>query len=90
MKAIYGTCSYAAERAYDTQREQRELRGHQLPTLPPVPSPLVYNLPSLSDTDDDNGDVQGDASELEEQQLFGSYDDPDLQETLYSFYRSQR
>jgi hypothetical protein len=47
-------------------------------------------LPSLSDTDDDNGDLHGDASEWEKQQLFGSYDDPDLQETLYSIYRSQR
>jgi hypothetical protein len=63
MKAIFGTCSYAAEKAYDTQREQRELRGQHLPTLPPIPSPPVYNLPSLSDTDDDNGDLHGDASE---------------------------
>jgi hypothetical protein len=90
MKAMFGKCSYAVERAYDTQREQRELRGQHLPTLPPVPSPPVYYLPNLSDTDDDNGDDQGETSESEEQQLFGSYDDPDLQETLYSFYRSQR
>jgi hypothetical protein len=30
MKAIFGKCSYAAERAYDTQREQRELQGEHL------------------------------------------------------------
>jgi hypothetical protein len=87
MKAIFRTCSYAAEKAYDTQREQRELRGQHLPTLPLVPSPLVYNLPSLSDTD---GDDPSDASESEEQQLFGSYDVLDLQETLHNFYMSQR
>jgi hypothetical protein len=66
MKAIFRTCSYAAERAYDTQREQRELIGQHLSTIPLIPSPLIYNLPSLSDTDDDNGDDQDDASESEE------------------------
>jgi hypothetical protein len=66
MKAIFGMCSYAAKRAYDTQREQRELRGQHLSTLPLIPSPLIYNLPSLSDIDDDNGDDQDEASELEE------------------------
>jgi hypothetical protein len=35
-------------------------------------------MPCLLDTDDDNGDDQGDASESEEQQLFGSYDNLDL------------
>jgi len=78
IKAVFGKYTYAAERAYDSQCEQRELRGQHLPTLPPVPPPPVYNLPSLSDIDDENGDDQGDASEPEEQQLFGSYDDLDL------------
>jgi hypothetical protein len=87
MKAIFGTCSYAADRAYDAHREERELIGQHLPTLPPVPSPPVYNFPNLLDTDDDNGDDQGDACESEEH-LFGSYDDLDLQESLYIFYRS--
>jgi hypothetical protein len=88
MKAIFGTCSYAADMAYDAQCEQRELTRQHLPTLPLVPSPPVYNLPSLLDTDDDNGDDQGDTCESEEEHPFGSYDDPDLQESLYSFYRS--
>jgi hypothetical protein len=65
MKAIFGKCSYVAERAYDTQREQRELRGENLPPLPLVPPPPVFDLPSLSDTDDD--DNQGGDSESEEQ-----------------------
>jgi hypothetical protein len=66
MKAIFGKCSYAAERAYDTQREQRELQGEHLRPLPPVPPPPFFDLPSLSDTDDGDDDQGGD-SESEEQ-----------------------
>jgi hypothetical protein len=56
MKDIYGKCSYAAKRAYDTQREERELRGENLPPLPLVPPPPVFDLPSLLDTNDDDDD----------------------------------
>jgi hypothetical protein len=35
---------------------RRESLEDTLSTLPPIPSPPIYNLPSLSDTDDDNVD----------------------------------
>jgi hypothetical protein len=66
MKAIFGKCSYATERAYDTQREQRELRGEHLPPLPSVPPPPVFDLPSLSHTDDDDDDQGGDSESKEQ------------------------
>jgi hypothetical protein len=39
LKEIFGKCTYAAERAYETQLEQREQRGDHLPPLPPPPPP---------------------------------------------------
>jgi hypothetical protein len=63
LKAIFGTCSYNAERAYQTQLEQREHRPSHLAPLPPVPSPPRFELPELSDSDDDDED-----EEEEEQQ----------------------
>ena len=82
MKAILGKCSYAAEIAYETQRELRELRGQHLPPLLTIPPPLVFELPTLSNINDDENDS--------EQKLHGDYDDLDRQETLRSFYMSQR
>ena len=36
IKALFGKCTYAAERAYETQLEQREMRASaNLPPLPP-------------------------------------------------------
>jgi hypothetical protein len=39
LKAIFGKCTYAAERAYETQLEQCEQRGDHLPPLAPPPPP---------------------------------------------------
>jgi 2-oxo-4-hydroxy-4-carboxy--5-ureidoimidazoline (OHCU) decarboxylase len=39
IKAIFGKCTYAAERAYETQMEQWEMRAAiNLPPLPPPPT----------------------------------------------------
>jgi hypothetical protein len=59
MKTIFGKCSYAAERAYETQLEQRQQRGEHLPPLPPIPPPPQFDLPSFSDTQS-NDDVDDD------------------------------
>ena len=55
LKAIFSKCTYAAERAYETQLEQR---GDHLPPLPPPPPPPQYDLPSLSNTDSDDDDEE--------------------------------
>ena len=64
LKAIFGKCIYAADRAYETQLEQRQQRGQDLSPLPPMPPPPQYDLPSLSDIDSDDDvdwtDIQGD------------------------------
>jgi hypothetical protein len=39
VKAIFRKCTYADERAYETQMEQRERRGEHLPPLAPPPPP---------------------------------------------------
>ena len=55
IKTLFGKCTYAVERAYETQLEQREMRADaNLPPLPPPPP--HYDLPSLSDTEDDDED----------------------------------
>ena len=64
LKAIFGKCTYVADRAYETQLEQRQQLGHDLPPLPPIPPPPQYDLPSLSDIDSDDEDDDDD----EEQQ----------------------
>jgi hypothetical protein len=56
LKAIFTTCTYAANTAYEDRlesreaiREARELAG--LPLLSPIrPPPQFLNLPRLSDT----------------------------------------
>ena len=53
LKAIFSKCTYAAERAYETQLEQH---GDHLPPLPPPPPPPQYDLPSLSNTNSDDDD----------------------------------
>ena len=60
LKTIFSKCTYATERAYETQREQREHHGDHLPPLPPPPPPPQYDLPGLLDTDsdDDNDDEE--------------------------------
>jgi len=63
LKAIFGKCTYVAERAYETQLEQREQRGDHLPPLPPPPPPPQYGLPSLLDTDSDSDDDDDDEEE---------------------------
>jgi hypothetical protein len=64
MKAIFGKCSYAAERAYETRLEQRQQRGEHLPPLPPLPPPPQFDLSSFSDTKSD-GDVDDDSESKE-------------------------
>ena len=60
LKAIFNKCTYAANRAYETQLEQR---GQDLPPLLPIPPPPQYDLPSLSGTDsDDEEEEQGRAA----------------------------
>ena len=55
IKAIFGKCTYAAERAYETQMEQQEMRvATNLPPLPPPPPPPHYNLPSFSDFENED------------------------------------
>ena len=39
LKTIFGKCTYAADRAYETQLEQRQQHGQDLPPLPPIPPP---------------------------------------------------
>jgi hypothetical protein len=77
MKAIFRKCSYAAERAYETQLEQRQLCGEHLPSPPPIPLPPQFDLPSFSDIESDD-DVDDD-SESEERPHAPS---ADWQETL--------
>ena len=67
LKAIFGKCTYAADRAYETQFEQRQQRGQDLPPLPPIPPPPQYDLSSLSYTDsDDEEEQQGQAADWDE------------------------
>ena len=40
LKAIFGKCTYAADRVYETQLEQHQQGGHDLPPLSPIPPPL--------------------------------------------------
>ena len=58
LKAIFGKCTYAADRAYETQLEQCQRHGQDLPPLPPIRPPPQYALPSLSDTDSDDDDEE--------------------------------
>ena len=67
LKAIFGKSTYAADRAYETQLEQRQRRGQDLPPLPPIPPPPQYDLLSLSNIDsydeDDDEEEQGRATD---------------------------
>jgi hypothetical protein len=65
LKTIFGKCTYAAERAYETQLEQREQRGDHLPPLPPPSPPPQFNLPSLSDTDSEDQEEEEEQQESE-------------------------
>ena len=58
LKAIFSKYTYAADRAYETQLEQRQQRGQDLPPPPPIPPPPQYYLLSLSDTDSDDDDEE--------------------------------
>jgi hypothetical protein len=64
LKAIFGKCAYIADRAYETQLEQCQQRGQDLPPLSPIPPPPQFDLPILSDIDLDDED---DGEEEEEQ-----------------------
>jgi hypothetical protein len=64
MKAIFGKCTYATERAYETQLEQRQQHGEHLPPLPSIPPPPQFDLPSLLDTESDD-DVDDDSESKE-------------------------
>ena len=66
LKAIFGKCTYAADRAYETQLEQCQQRGQDLPPLPPIPPPPQYDLLSLSDIDLDDEEEQGRAIDWDE------------------------
>ena len=67
LKAIFGKCTYAADRAYETQLEQRQQHGQDLPPLPPIPPLPWYDLLSLSDTySDDEEEQQGRATDWDE------------------------
>ena len=63
LKAIFEKCTYVADRAYETQLEQRQQHGHDLPPLPPIPPPPQYDLSSLSNTDSDDEDDDDDEEE---------------------------
>jgi hypothetical protein len=64
LKAIFTTCTYAANTAYEDRlesqeaiREARELAG--LPSLPPIwPPPQFSGLPCLSDTSSEDEEQQ--------------------------------
>jgi hypothetical protein len=94
LKAIFGTCSYSAERAYQTQLELRELRPSHLPPLPPVPRPPTFDLPSFSDSDNDGkaeddqqaADDDDDDDEEEDQPASEDWE----QQTLRGFQASRR
>jgi hypothetical protein len=73
LKGIFGHCAYAYERAYQTQLEQREMRGAHLPPPDSIPPPQ-FHPPSFTDSDDDEGD------EHEQEQHSQGWD-----ETLFSF-----
>jgi hypothetical protein len=64
MKAIFRKCTYAAERAYETQLEQRQQHGEHLPPLTPIPPPPQFDLPSFSDIQSDD-DVDDDSESKE-------------------------
>jgi hypothetical protein len=71
IKAIFGKCTYAAKRAYETQMEQQEMRvATNLPPLPPPPPPPHYDLPSLSDSK--NEDEEETKEEFDYQMTLGS------------------
>jgi hypothetical protein len=63
LKAIFGKCTYAVDRAYETQLEQRQQHGQDLPLLPPIPPPPQFDLPSLSDTESDDDDEEEEEEE---------------------------
>ena len=66
LKAIFGKCTYVADRAYETQLEQRQQHGHDLPPLPPIPPPPQYDLSSLSNIDSDDEEQQGQVADWDE------------------------
>ena len=70
IKAIFGKCTYAADRAYETQIEQREMRATaNLPPLPPPPPPPQYDFPSFSDSEEDKEETE---EEFDYQMTLGS------------------
>jgi hypothetical protein len=102
IKAIFATCTYAANTAYEDRLENREavrvareLAG--LPPLSPVrPPPQFPNLPSLSDTSSEDEQPHGDAQEQHFEQpdgddsddegIWAAKEDPQVQETLLRVY----
>ena len=81
LKAIFSKCTYAADRVYETQLEQHQQRGQDLPPLPPILSLPQYDLPSISDIDSDDEDNDDD----EEQQGRAA----DWDETLVGYRQRQ-
>jgi hypothetical protein len=79
LKGIFGHCAYAFERAYQTQLEQKEMRGAHLPPLDPIPPSPQFHPPSFTDSDDDEGDKH------EQEQHSQGWD-----ETLFSFQQRQQ
>ena len=64
IKAIFTTCTYAARTAYEDQLENREANreARERVGLPPLPLaqslPRFDNLPSLSDIDSEDDEVE--------------------------------
>jgi hypothetical protein len=81
IKAIFATCTYAANTAYEDRLENREAvrAARELAGLPPLapvrPPPQFPNLPSLSDTSSEDEQPHGDAQEQHFEQPDG--DDSD-------------
>ena len=60
LRAIFGTCSYVAQTAYDSRMEQREtlapIHAHEgLPPLAPPPPPPHFDIPDLSGSSSSTG-----------------------------------
>jgi len=102
IKAIFATCTYAANIGYENCLENREAirAARELARLPPLarvrPPPQFPNLPSLSDMSSEDEQPHGDAEEQHFEQPDGddsddegiraAEEDPQVQETLLRVY----